>query len=169
MVARRYARALLELSLKENNSESVRKEIVAVGDLMKQKKYFRFFTDRMVRAGEKLEALGSLSPLTRDFLRLVIANKREEYLYLISKEYVDLLNDRNNVVDGTVSSRMPLTDEQKTRIKNKLERYLAKKVNLNFRTDKRIIGGASISYGTKVIDGTISGMLNGLLTQLTGK
>ena len=169
MVARRYARALLELSLKENNSESVREEIAAVGDLMKQKKYFKFFTDRMVRAGEKLEALGSLSPLTRDFLRLVIANKREEYLYLISREYVDLLNNRNNVVDGIVSSRLPLTGEQKIKIKNKLEKYLAKKVNLDFRTDKRIIGGACIRYGSKVIDGTVSGMLKGLLTQLTGK
>jgi len=169
MVARRYARALLGLSLKENNSEPVKKEIVAVGDLMKQKKYFNFFTDRMVRAGEKLEALGSLSPLTRDFLRLVIANKREEYLYLISKEYVDLLNSRNNIVDGTVSSKLPLTGEQKIKIKNKLEKYLAKKVNLNFKTDKRIIGGASVRYGTKIIDGTVSGMLKGLLTQLTGK
>lgn len=169
MIARRYAKALLELSLKGNTSESVRKEMTAVGNLMRREKYFKFFTDRMVRAGEKLEAIGSLSPLTRDFLRLVIANKREEYLYLISREFVGLLNNRNNVIDGVVSSKMPLNMEQKIRLKVKLEKQLAKKVNLSYRTDNKIIGGVRIQYGSRVIDGTVSGMLKGLLTQLTGK
>lgn len=169
MIARRYARALLELSLKENAGESARKEMIAVGNLMRREKYFRFFTDRMVRAGEKLEALGPLSPLTRDFLRLVIANKREEYLYLISREFVELLNNRNNVIDGVVSSRTPLKEEQKIRLKDKLEKHLAKKVNLSYRTDNKIIGGVRIQYGSRVIDGTVSGMLKGLLAQLTGK
>ena len=169
MIARRYARALLELSLKENSSGAVRREIVTLGSMMRQKRYFNFFTDRLVRNGEKLEALLSLSPLTRDFMRLVIANKREEYIDLISREYVELLNQRENVVDGIVSSRAPLSAGQKMRIKDKLEKKTAKKVNLSYRTDKKIIGGVRIQYGSKVIDGTVSGMLGDLLSQLTGK
>jgi F-type H+-transporting ATPase subunit delta len=169
MIARRYARALLELSLKENASYAVRKEIVALGSMMRQKKYSRFFTDRLVRNNEKLEALDSFSPLTRDFMRLVIANKREEYIGLISREYVELLNQKDNIVDGIVSSRAPLTTGQKMTIQGKLEKHTAKKVNLSYRTDKNIIGGVRIQYGSKVIDGTVSGMLKDLLMQLTGK
>jgi F0F1-type ATP synthase delta subunit len=48
MIARRYARALIELSIKEKASDAVRKEIVALGSMMRRKKYFRFFTDRLV-------------------------------------------------------------------------------------------------------------------------
>ena len=169
MIARRYARALLELSLKENSSDAVRKEIVALGSMMRQKKYFNYFTDRIVRNNEKLEALGSFRPLTKDFMRLVIANKREEYIDLISREYVELLNQKENIVDGMVFSRLPLSAEQKARIKDKLEKHIAKKINLIYRTDKKIIGGVRIQYGSKVIDGTVSGMLNDLLAQLTGK
>jgi F-type H+-transporting ATPase subunit delta len=169
VISRRYARALLALSLKEGASLSVKKEMISVGNLMKQKKYFDFFTDRLVHAGEKIEVLRSFSPLTRDFLRLVIANKREEYLSIISKEYVELLNSRNNVIDGVVSSKAPLSAEQKSRLVDKLEKQLAKKVNLSFRTDSKIIGGLRIRYGTKVIDGTVSGMLNGMLERLTGR
>jgi len=169
MIARRYARALIELSIKEKASDAVRKEIVALGSMMRRKKYFRFFTDRLVKSSEKLEALASLSPLTRDFMRLVIANKREEYIDLISREYVELLNQRENVVDGIVSSRVLLSAGQKMRIKDKLEKKTAKKVNLSYRTDKKIIGGLRIQYGSKVIDGTVSGMLGDLLSQLTGK
>lgn len=142
--------------------------MIGIGNLMRQKKYFKFFTSRMVRAGEKIEALGSLSPLTRDFLRLVIANKREEYLCLISREFVELLNKKNDVIDGIVSSRTPLNTEQKIRLNGKLEKNLSKKVNLSYRTDNKIIGGLRIQYGSRVIDGTVSGMLKRLLTQLTG-
>jgi F-type H+-transporting ATPase subunit delta len=169
MIARRYAMALLELSLKENSSGTVRREIISLSNMMKQKRYFKFFTDRLVKSSEKLEALNSLSPLTRDFMRLVIANKREEYIDLISREYVELLNQKENVVDGIVSSRMPLSAEQKTRIKDKLEEHLAKKINLSYRTDKKIIGGVRVQYGSKVIDGTVSGMLKDLLAQITVK
>jgi F0F1-type ATP synthase delta subunit len=54
-------------------------------------------------------------------------------------------------------------------IQGKLEKHTAKKVNLSYRTDKKIIGGVRIQYGSKVIDGTVSGMLKDLLAQLTGK
>jgi F-type H+-transporting ATPase subunit delta len=169
MIARRYARALLELSIKENSSDAVKKEVISLGSMMRQKKYFNFFTDRLVRNNEKLEALASFSPLTRDFMRLVIANKREEYIDLISREYVELLNQKENIVDGIVSSRAPLNAGQKMTIQGKLEKHTAKKVNLSYRTDKKIIGGVRIQYGSKVIDGTVSGMLKDLLAQLTGK
>jgi F-type H+-transporting ATPase subunit delta len=169
VIARRYARALLELSLKENAGEAVKREMTALGGLMRREKYRGFFTDRLVPAAEKLEAAGSLSPLMRDFLRLVIANKREEYLYLISREYVELLNERNNVVDAYVSSSLPLTGEQKAKLSGKLEKFLGKKVNAAFRIDRKLIGGVKIRYGSSVIDGTIPGMLNGLLARLTGK
>ena len=169
MIARRYARALLELSIKENSSGAVRREITALGSMMRQKKHFRFFTDRLVKSSEKLEVLTSLSPLTKDFMRLVIANKREEYIDLISREYVELLNQKENIVDGIVSSRAPLNAGQKMRIQGKLEKHTAKKVNLSYRIDKKIIGGVRIQYGSKVIDGTVSGMLKDLLAQLTGK
>ena len=169
MIARRYAKALLELSLKENSSGAVRREISALGSMMRQKKNFNFFTDRLVKNSEKLEVLASFSPLTRDFMRLVIANKREEYIDLISREYVELLNQKENIVDSIVSSRAPLNTRQKTAIRLKLEKKLTKKVNLSYMTDKSIIGGVRIQYGSKVIDGTVSGMLKDLLMQLTGK
>ena len=169
MIARRYAKALLELSLKDNSSGAVRREIVNLGSMMRQKKNFNFFTGRLIKNSEKLEALGSFSPLTRDFMRLVIANKREEYIDLISREYVELLNQKENIVDGIVSSRAPLSAGQKMAIQGKLQKHTAKKVNLSYRTDKNIIGGVRIQYGSKVIDGTVSGMLKDLLAHLTGK
>ena len=169
MKARRYAKALLELSLKEGAEKVVSREMISIGKLMEKRQYFDFFTDRLIHAGEKLEVLQSFSPLTKDFLRLVIANKREQYLGVISREYAELLNSRNNVVDCVVYSKVELSEEQKSKLSAKLEKHLAKTVNFSFKTDNKIIGGVRIRYGTKIIDGTVSGMLDGLMDILTEK
>jgi F-type H+-transporting ATPase subunit delta len=167
--AGRYARALLELSEKDGVSAVISREMAAVDVLMKKKQYFDFFTDRLVHAGEKLEVFSSFSPLTKDFLRLVIANKREEYIRIIAREYAGLLKDRNNIMDCVVLSRTPLSSEQKMKLKEKFEKRLDKTVNFIFKTDKKIIGGVRISYGTKVIDATVSGMLREISERLTGE
>lgn len=168
MIARRYAKALLYLALRENLSDTVKKDIIQIGHLARQKKYFEFFTNRLIDAGDKIEALAGFNQLTRDFLKLIIANKREEYLYLISREYVGLLNKIQNVVEVEVASRMLLSSEQKNELINKLGKCLCKRVVATFKTDKRIIGGVCVKYEGKVIDGTVSGQLSNLLGQLTG-
>ena len=169
MKARRYAKALLELSLKEGAEKVVGREIASIGKLMEERKYFDFFTDRLVHAREKLEVLSSLSPLTKDFLRLVIENEREKYLRIISNEYTDLLNSRNDVIDCVVHSKVELSPEQKSRLSEKLEKHLKKTVNFSFKIDSKMIGGVRVRYGTKVIDGTISGMLKGITERLMEK
>jgi len=166
-MARKYARALLSSSLNEGAAESVKKEIAILAELMENKKYFKFFTDRLVRPEEKLGILSSLSPLMKAFLRVVIDNKREEDIRLISCEYNELFNLRNNILEATVSSRAPLTEEQMAAIKKKLGRSTGKKINICFKPDKNIIGGVKIKYGSKIIDGTVSGMLEGYLNRLT--
>ena len=167
MIPRKYARALLSSALKENAAESVKKEIAVLAGLMDQKKYCDFFTDRLIGRDEKLEALSSLSPLMKAFLRVVIDNKREDEIRFISCEYAELLNLRNNILEATVSSRAPLTDEQMAAIKRKLARSSGKKIDISFKADKSIIGGVKIKYGSKVMDGTVSGMLQGYLNRLT--
>jgi F-type H+-transporting ATPase subunit delta len=167
MMARKYARALLSSSLKEGAAESVKKEIAALAGLMKKKKYFNFFTSRSVRPDEKLETFSSFSPLMKAFLRVVIENKREEDICLISCEYAELLNIRNNILEAAVSSRTPLTEEQMAAIKRKLARNTGKKIDISFKADRSIIGGVKIRYGSRVVDGTVSGMLKGYLNQLT--
>jgi len=167
MIARRYAKALLQLSLREDLADAVKKDIILVGNLSRQKRYFEFFTNRLIAASDKMDALAGLNPLTKDFLRLIVANKREEYLYIISREYVGLLNKLRNIADVEVLSKTPLSEEQKNRLAMKLGKYTGKKVNLSFRTDKRMIGGICVKYEGRIIDGTVSGQLESLLSHLT--
>jgi len=167
MIARRYAKALLRLALKEGLSDAIKKDIVLVGNLARQKRYFEFFTSRLIAASEKLEPLSGLNQLTRDFLKLVVRNRREEYLYLISREYVNMLNKLQNIVPVEISSRYPLSAKQKEMITEKLGKYLASKIVPSFKSDERIIGGVRVSYEGKTIDGTVSGQLSGLLKKLT--
>jgi ATP synthase F1 delta subunit len=167
MIARRYAKALLNLALKEGLSDVIKKDIVLVGNLARQKRYFEFFTSRLVAASDKLEPLSGLNQLPRDFLKLVVRNRREEYLYLISREYVNMLNKLQNIIEVDISSRYPLSAKQKEMIQENLGKYLESKIVPSFKSDKRIIGGVRVSYEGKTIDGTVSGQLSGILKKLT--
>jgi len=169
MIARRYAKALLRLALKEGSEHAVKNDIVKIGELSTKKRYFEFFTDRLIKASEKLGMLGGMQPLTKDFLKLVIMNRRERYLGLISREYVMLLNKKENVEDVGVSSKVPLSFEQKTMLKIKLEKRLGKKINISFGLDRKMIGGICVRYSDRVIDGTVSGQLKRILSSMTGR
>lgn len=166
MIASRYAKALLELAIKNDMTQVIKKDIVSIGDLAKQKRYSEFFSSRILSAASKLEVFAGLDPLTRDFLRLVIKNKREESLYLISREYVRLLNKRENVIDVNAVSREALSIPQRSALKQKLMKYLHKNISLSLRTDKKLLGGIMLQYDGKVMNGTISGMLSDLLAQM---
>lgn len=166
MIARRYAKALLQLAIKNDRTEEIKRDIVSIGGLVRQKRYSDYFSNRMVSAASKLEVFASLDPLTRDFLRLVIKNKREEYLYLISREYVGLLNKKENVIDVDAVSRVALSAAQRDALKQKLMKYLGKNINLSLRTDKKLLGGIKLQYDGRVMNGTVSGMLSDLLGQM---
>lgn len=159
MLARRYAKALLELSIKEGSTGTVRNDMEKLGKLVKQKKYNDFFTNRLVRPADKLEPLNGLTPLSRDLVRLVVENKREALLYLITNEFTGLYDRMNNIIDVEVASRDELTVDQKKQLGKMLERSLKRKIRFTFAVNKKIGGGMILKYGDMVMDGTVSGML----------
>ena len=167
MVARRYAKALLEVMAKENLIGPVRTDMYNIKDLTKEKNACDYLSDKMVTRRDKIEAFLSCNPLTRSFLNMVMDYKQEKELYEISKEYIDMLNEQIGEADVEVSSSVALLPREKTMLKEKLERRLGKKANLFFRIDKKLIGGLSVHYGDKVIDGSINGMLADMLRKMS--
>lgn len=80
---------------------------------------------------------------------------------LVVLEGADLSGD-----EAEVTSALPLsTDEKETVKKNVLDKMGAK-TNIEFRVDPQILGGLVIRVGDKVLDGSISGQLEGLRKSL---
>ena len=67
--------------------------------------------------------------------------------------------EKKNTVIAQVKSVIDLTEDQKKRLKEKLENKYNKKVIIEHEIDKSIIGGLYVRVGNDVIDGSIKSKL----------
>ncbi|MBF8246603.1 MAG: F0F1 ATP synthase subunit delta [Rickettsia sp.] len=97
--------------------------------------------------------------------------QKELNLILLDKIYLRLeeIFYKNLKIKVFVSSFSEIEQAQKDRIKNFLTDQLKISPVLNFKIDKRLLGGIIIEYDNNLLDFSILGMLNKLKTKLAYK
>lgn len=103
----------------------------------------------------------------RDFLALLAANGRLGLLAEIAGLYEDLRAEAENVVRATVTSAAELSEAEMAGIRAALERRFGAAVEVETAVDATLIGGAVISAGDVVIDGSLRGKLARLQSALS--
>lgn len=102
-----------------------------------------------------------------NFIRLVAENDRMAWIPEIAAEYEALRAEAENVVDVTVTSAVPLDEEQRESFAKSLKTRLGREVRLHCDTDSSLLGGAVIRAGDLVIDGSLLGRLQRLAGAVT--
>ena len=85
---------------------------------------------------------------------------------LLERERILLVGDIGEILSGIVDARMgrvtatvttplPLTDEQEIRLRESLEQHAGKTVRMDCQVDPEIIGGVVARIGGRVIDGSL--------------
>jgi F-type H+-transporting ATPase subunit delta len=166
MVAKKYAKALMEIMMKENLIGPVREDIKDIRKITADKKACDYLADRAVSKKDKMDSFLGCHPLTKSFLNMVIDNKREKELYGISREYMNMLNSRLKEADVEVSSGIALSVREKEALRQKLEARLKRKVNLTYKIDRQIIGGLRLRYDSTVLDATVNEQLSEMLARM---
>ena len=93
-------------------------------------------------------------------------HRRLQLLPEISRQFEILKANREKAVDVEVISAQLLTDDQQQQLSDALSAKLERKVNMQVRLDKSLLGGAVIRAGDTVIDGSIRGRLAKLAESL---
>lgn len=114
-----------------------------------------------------LSALPSVSTVKDDktltnLLTLLAANKRLVLLPQIAFLYETLKAEQEKTIEAKVVSYSALTPAQQEKLADSLSQRLQRKVSIKIAIDPSILGGAKISAGDLVIDGSIRGQLNKL-------
>lgn len=73
----------------------------------------------------------------------------------ISDWYRSFADSAAGIVRSSVTSALPLTDQQVREMQNALEKATGKKIILSVATDPLLIGGIVTRIGDKVFDGSI--------------
>jgi F-type H+-transporting ATPase subunit delta len=102
----------------------------------------------------------------QNFVRLLAEYKRLEVLPQISEQYEILRAQFEREVDVQVTSAVPMTAEQQSKLSASLKTRFKRDVRMTTAVDASLMGGAVIRAGDLVIDGSIKGRLERMASEL---
>lgn len=102
---------------------------------------------------------GDLPEPVRNFLKVLVENGRLGVLPQIADLFEDLRREHENEVEAVITSAFPLTETQTADLVAGLERRFGRRVRVSTQVDPGLIGGARITVGDVVIDGSVAGQL----------
>ena len=179
-IARPYADALFELVATSGDHGVWSDALALAGPIMEDGQVARFLSNPSLTGEQRLEFLTGLFAATggddcvfaggnergTNFLKLLQEYGRVNVLPEISEHFDALKADVENTVDVTVTSAVALSDTQKQAISEALKKRLGREIRLQTKLDENLIGGAIISAGDVVIDGSLRARLEGLSSAL---
>ena len=102
----------------------------------------------------------------RNFVRVLIANDRLALLPEIHRQFVELKNELEGVVEAELRTAFPLDNAQINGLVADISRRLKRRVQPHVTVDKELIGGVRITTGDEVIDGSVRGRLEEMAAAL---
>ena len=108
-----------------------------------------------------------LSNSMNNFLKLVIDKDRISAIENMKESYKSLLNDKNNILEGTAITAVELSEKEIKDLEKNLSIKYNKNVTLNNIVDETILGGVLVKLGNEEIDGTVRTRLSKMKNQLS--
>lgn len=166
-IARRYAKALVQLGAEEGAVEKFNTELTAIcAVLADNPELSSIFRSPAYGIEAKREILRDiigklgLSGMVANFLQLILDRNRLDFLPQIAESYSAFADELSGVIRPTLSSGLPLQESQVGEIKTALEKSTGKKVVLKVEVDANLIGGVVTTIGGTVYDGSVRTQLN---------
>ena len=91
----------------------------------------------------------------KPFIAALVENKRVEALPAMRAHYEALKNERQGAVDAKIETALELTPEQLGALVADLEKKFGRRIRPQVSVDKELIGGARVTVGDQVIDGSV--------------
>ena len=107
-----------------------------------------------------------LNPEGRNFVRLLVEADRIALMPAIASLFDTLKDEADGVAKATIETAFPLEGTDLADLTAALERRFKRKVEPTVVVNPELVGGARITVGDNVIDGTVQERLRALAVQL---
>ena len=172
-LARRYAKALLEIGVATNTFDANGKELDRAADTLRASPELRVTLENPIFSLEKRKLIMdelmrrlALSKTVRNFIMLLLDKGRIASLPDIARAHRALVDEHAGRVRATVISARPLDPMLETRLKTALEKSSGKVVIFEKREDPTILGGLITQLGDTLYDGSVRTQLQELREEL---
>ena len=102
----------------------------------------------------------------RNFIRVLVESERVTLLPQIAAMFETLKNDAEATAKATIESAFELSAAQLSELKAALEKRFGKKIETTVIVNPELIGGARVTVGDAVLDGSVQAKLAAMHAQL---
>jgi len=115
--------------------------------------------DKKIQILEEILARKVYLEKTSRFVLLLVRHNRLDLLASILDSLPVFWNEKKGIFTFEVASVVPLTENQRERLKKELELLEKRPVTLDYKIDPELVGGLSVRRGNIVYDVSIKGSL----------
>ena len=169
--ARRYAQAAFELALEKDELETWSDDLGYLAQAMETQEFSEVLDAPQVTVAQKITLIdetvgGYINPLTRNLLALLASRNSAGLLTDTLDAFQEMLDAHRGIERAELTSAIPLSTEQQSKIEAMLTEMVGKDISLTVRVDPVILGGIVARVGDRVIDGSTRTKLEGLRREL---
>ena len=172
-MARRYAKALYALGVKDKDAEVLGKDLDGLAGMLDQspelQKLFKnpsFNPEEKKAVLKEVAAKLGMAPMTANFLNLLADKGRLDATEDVQRVFVELLDEAQGVARGKLTTAVKLSEKRQADILKVLEEKIQKKLVMAYEVDPAILGGVVLKVGDKVLDGSLRAQMQTLKDQI---
>ena len=170
-IARPYAEAAFELARDEQAlpawSEMLRFAASIVGDERVAEALDNPRLDTAAKESLLLSIGGDrFDAQARNFIHVLVEGERVALLPQIAAMFETLKNEAEATAKATIESAFEMTDAQVAELQGALEKRFGKKIETTVMVNPDLIGGARVTVGDSVLDGSVQAKLAAMHAQL---
>ena len=174
-VARPYARAVFELAQETGRLKDWSVVLATAAEAARSDDVVRLLAVPGIDAGSIASVIAEICRRevpdadgneVANLLAVLAENDRLPALGEISDRFEELRAEVENVVDVVLTAATQVDEAQQSRIAEALKKRFGKEVNLQFKLDESLIGGARLQADDLVIYGSVSNRLEKMASAL---
>ena len=174
LIRKVYAEALFGAAVEDGVLETVRKELEELNALFGESpEFLTMLASPALTPAEKHGVLentfaGKVEAHLYNFLHILSDKGRTEAFPDIAEEFRTLCRTYDGVILVEASTAVPMTEDQKAKLSEKLAAKTGKKIELKNIVDPELLGGMVLRYEGSEIDGSVRERIGSLRRKLRG-
>jgi F-type H+-transporting ATPase subunit delta len=170
--ARRYAEAAFEIGRADRRLDAWERDLAAVAAVLRNPELRRLLEHPAVAYADKERVLRrvvgeGVSELALNLVLLMIRRGRPGAIERMVEHFAELLRRERGIALAEVQSALPLAEEQRGAVGERLSQLTGAQIEMNEVVDESLIGGIAVRIGDTLYDGSVRNRLERLRARLT--
>lgn len=163
-----YALAMFSIALENESMEEIHSDLNMVRDAIKENpEYLEFLLNPAVLKSERVASVaevfeGRVCEDVFAFLNILCDHADMYSLVEAIDEFGKMYEDYMNFSKAVITSAVELTDSEKVKLINKLQKVTKKRIDPEYVIDEKLMGGLTVMVDGKFFDGSVRKNFNNL-------